>query len=162
MYSKGSQHDVMIKDPERYKTMMCRNMQQKGCCPYGRRCQYAHTEKELRMNDSKRNVKCISPPECKRKNLEDRSNTVPTTPHRDGKQTKEASSFVACENSQNDALLLRISDYSYFGGDFLFKYEEINLPRPPVSASATENLKFFSISHPSGEKKRDEKNVIIL
>ena len=37
------------KDPERYKTVPCATFQKKGSCPYGKKCQFAHGEKEVRI-----------------------------------------------------------------------------------------------------------------
>ena len=38
----------LIKDPERYKTVLCATWVQTGECPYGRKCQFAHGKEELR------------------------------------------------------------------------------------------------------------------
>ena len=38
----------LIKDPERYKTVMCATWCRSGECPYGRKCQFAHGKEELR------------------------------------------------------------------------------------------------------------------
>merc|ERR1712137_882830 len=38
----------LIKDPERYKTVLCEKWVRLGECPYGRKCQFAHGEEELR------------------------------------------------------------------------------------------------------------------
>ncbi len=38
----------IIKDPERYKTVLCSTFCANGECPYGYRCQFAHGAQELR------------------------------------------------------------------------------------------------------------------
>ena len=38
----------LIKDPARYKTVICATWAQCGECPYGRKCQFAHGKEELR------------------------------------------------------------------------------------------------------------------
>lgn len=38
----------LVKDPERYRTVMCQNWTTTGECPYGRKCQFAHGAHELR------------------------------------------------------------------------------------------------------------------
>ena len=38
-----------IKDPERYKTVMCATWGGTGRCVYGRKCQFAHGKHELRL-----------------------------------------------------------------------------------------------------------------
>ena len=38
----------LVKDPERYKTVLCANWESSGKCPYGRKCQFAHSREELR------------------------------------------------------------------------------------------------------------------
>jgi hypothetical protein len=38
----------LIKDPERYKTVLCATWTANGDCPYGRKCQFAHGKEELR------------------------------------------------------------------------------------------------------------------
>lgn len=42
----------LIKDPERYKTVICVNWANRGECPYGRKCQFAHSKEELRCRPS--------------------------------------------------------------------------------------------------------------
>jgi len=37
-----------VKDPERYKTVPCDKWAKNGRCPYGKKCQFAHGEEELR------------------------------------------------------------------------------------------------------------------
>lgn len=37
-----------VRDPVRYKTVLCKNWTAKGKCPYGPRCQFAHGSKDLR------------------------------------------------------------------------------------------------------------------
>jgi len=39
----------LIKDPERYKTVMCTTWANTGQCPYNRKCQFAHGKEELRQ-----------------------------------------------------------------------------------------------------------------
>eukprot|EP00967_Tisochrysis_lutea_P090991 scaffold130401_cov32-Tisochrysis_lutea.AAC.3 len=39
---------LRVKDPLRYKTVMCENWAAKGSCPYSHKCQFAHGEHELR------------------------------------------------------------------------------------------------------------------
>lgn len=39
----------MVKDPVRYKTVLCNKWSESGRCPYGPRCQFAHGESELRQ-----------------------------------------------------------------------------------------------------------------
>ena len=39
----------LIKDPERYKTVLCATWAANGECPYGRKCQFAHGKEELRL-----------------------------------------------------------------------------------------------------------------
>lgn len=38
----------LIKDPERYKTVLCANFVANGECPFGHKCQFAHGKIELR------------------------------------------------------------------------------------------------------------------
>lgn len=38
----------LVKDPERYKTVLCATWVQTNECPYGRKCQFAHGRDELR------------------------------------------------------------------------------------------------------------------
>ena len=38
----------LVKDPERYKTVLCATWTVTGQCPYGRKCQFAHGKEELR------------------------------------------------------------------------------------------------------------------
>lgn len=38
----------LIKDPDRYKTVLCATWTARGECPYGRKCQFAHGKEELR------------------------------------------------------------------------------------------------------------------
>jgi len=38
----------LIKDPDRYKTVLCATWIQTNECPYGRKCQFAHGKEELR------------------------------------------------------------------------------------------------------------------
>mmetsp|Transcript_31285 Transcript_31285/g.76950 ORF Transcript_31285/g.76950 Transcript_31285/m.76950 type:complete len:205 (-) Transcript_31285:268-882(-) len=40
--------DKHIKDPVRYKTVLCNKFESLGKCPYGPRCQFSHGEAELR------------------------------------------------------------------------------------------------------------------
>lgn len=40
--------DPLVKDPARYKTVMCQNWVARGSCPYGHKCQFAHGGGELR------------------------------------------------------------------------------------------------------------------
>jgi hypothetical protein len=39
---------VTVKDKLRYKTVLCNKFAVHGTCPYGRKCQFAHGEEELR------------------------------------------------------------------------------------------------------------------
>ena len=39
----------LIKDPDRYKTVLCATWVQTNECPYGRKCQFAHGKEELRV-----------------------------------------------------------------------------------------------------------------
>ena len=39
----------LVKDPERYKTVLCATWVQTNDCPYGRKCQFAHGREELRV-----------------------------------------------------------------------------------------------------------------
>lgn len=41
----------LIKDPERYKTVLCATWASNGECPYGRKCQFAHGKEELRVRN---------------------------------------------------------------------------------------------------------------
>ena len=38
----------LVKDPERYKTVLCTTWTVTGQCPYGHKCQFAHGKEELR------------------------------------------------------------------------------------------------------------------
>jgi len=38
----------VVKDPQRYKTILCNKFEKLGKCPYGPRCQFAHGKAELR------------------------------------------------------------------------------------------------------------------
>jgi len=42
----------LIKDPERYKTALCRTWLATGSCPYHRKCQFAHGVEELRKRSA--------------------------------------------------------------------------------------------------------------
>jgi len=42
----------LVKDPVRYKTVLCNKFNECGRCPYGPRCQFAHGEAELRQRQS--------------------------------------------------------------------------------------------------------------
>jgi len=48
----------LVKDPERYKTVLCQKWMTTGDCPYGRKCQFAHGKEELRERNSS-----LSPPQ---------------------------------------------------------------------------------------------------
>ena len=39
----------LVKDPERYKTVLCAGWSSTGACSYGRKCQFAHGREELRV-----------------------------------------------------------------------------------------------------------------
>lgn len=41
-----------VKDPLRYKTVLCNKFEVHGKCPYGPRCQFAHGQAELRRRHS--------------------------------------------------------------------------------------------------------------
>lgn len=43
-----SRQKRVVKDPVRYKTVMCNKFETLGKCPYGPRCQFAHGASELR------------------------------------------------------------------------------------------------------------------
>lgn len=43
----------VVKDPVRYKTVMCQNWVTRGSCPYGLKCQFAHGDDEMRSKPSK-------------------------------------------------------------------------------------------------------------
>jgi len=47
----------LVKDPVRYKTMMCANWARDGACPYGFKCQFAHGQAELRERPPKQQGK---------------------------------------------------------------------------------------------------------
>lgn len=51
----------LVKDPIRYKTVMCTNWTQTGACPYGFKCQFAHGKEELRGR-GKKSAKATTPP----------------------------------------------------------------------------------------------------
>jgi len=38
----------LVKDPVRYKTVLCQKWEATGACPYGHKCQFAHGAKDLR------------------------------------------------------------------------------------------------------------------
>merc|ERR1719352_1564987 len=40
---------ALVKDPVRYKTIMCENWTRCGSCPYSYKCQFAHGPSELRQ-----------------------------------------------------------------------------------------------------------------
>jgi len=46
---RGKPSKSQIKDPERYKTVPCKNWKATGRCPYGPRCQFAHGAHDLRV-----------------------------------------------------------------------------------------------------------------
>lgn len=51
----------LVRDPERYKTTPCRNgWNDPTKCPYGWRCQHAHSAEELRTRSS--NTRTYTPP----------------------------------------------------------------------------------------------------
>ncbi len=39
----------VVRDPQRYKTVLCANFSVSGRCPYGKKCQFAHGEAERRQ-----------------------------------------------------------------------------------------------------------------
>jgi hypothetical protein len=41
-----------IKDPSKYKTVLCNTFNSTGSCPYGVKCQFAHGPYELRVRTS--------------------------------------------------------------------------------------------------------------
>jgi len=43
---------LRVKDPVRYKTVLCENFATKGACPYSYKCQFAHGEDELRTKEA--------------------------------------------------------------------------------------------------------------
>merc|ERR1719439_399712 len=43
----------LIKDPVRYKTVLCDKYLTNGTCPYGHKCQFAHGTDELRERSDK-------------------------------------------------------------------------------------------------------------
>ena len=45
---KPTEAKRMVKDPVRYKTVLCNKFETAGKCPYGPRCQFAHGVAELR------------------------------------------------------------------------------------------------------------------
>jgi len=50
----------LIKDPVRYKTILCDKWSLNGSCPYGVKCQFAHGESELRerLDKPRKEQKC--------------------------------------------------------------------------------------------------------
>lgn len=44
----GSHDQRVVKDPSRYKTVLCNKFEALGKCPYGPRCQFAHGTADLR------------------------------------------------------------------------------------------------------------------
>lgn len=44
----------LIKDPERYKTTLCRTYERSNNCPYAGKCQFAHGKDELRTRKQAR------------------------------------------------------------------------------------------------------------
>lgn len=46
-----------IKDPVRYKTVLCEKFLANGACPYGHKCQFAHGTDELRERGEKKEKK---------------------------------------------------------------------------------------------------------
>lgn len=56
-HSRASQRPAPtpeIKDPMRYKTVMCEKWKATGKCPYTFKCQFAHGEEELRVRQDQR------------------------------------------------------------------------------------------------------------
>lgn len=47
---KSSQRDEYENYGSKIKRSLCRNFTDKGCCPYGEKCQFAHGTSELRNN----------------------------------------------------------------------------------------------------------------
>jgi hypothetical protein len=43
-------HDALPTTSSKAKSSLCKNFTEKGSCPYGRRCQFAHGPTELRIN----------------------------------------------------------------------------------------------------------------
>eukprot|EP00966_Prymnesium_polylepis_P277590 6413675-Prymnesium_polylepis.1 len=43
---------LLIKDPVRYKTVLCSTFTRVGQCPYGHKCQFAHGEEERRKRNT--------------------------------------------------------------------------------------------------------------
>jgi hypothetical protein len=54
MPAEADEAASVVKDPVRYKTVMCQNWLTRGSCPYGHKCQFAHGEEEMRSKASKR------------------------------------------------------------------------------------------------------------
>eukprot|EP00327_Prymnesium_parvum_P041768 CAMPEP_0195649406 /NCGR_PEP_ID=MMETSP0815-20121206/31171_1 /TAXON_ID=97485 /ORGANISM="Prymnesium parvum, Strain Texoma1" /LENGTH=190 /DNA_ID=CAMNT_0040793151 /DNA_START=62 /DNA_END=634 /DNA_ORIENTATION=- len=50
-----------VKDPARYKTVMCNKFEKLGKCPYGPRCQFAHGFNDLRKTVSTASSSSTSP-----------------------------------------------------------------------------------------------------
>uniref|UniRef100_A0A8C6T6W6 mRNA decay activator protein ZFP36 n=1 Tax=Neogobius melanostomus TaxID=47308 RepID=A0A8C6T6W6_9GOBI len=46
--NKEPEFGSQILDPERYKTELCRTFERDGFCGYGAKCQFAHSNRELR------------------------------------------------------------------------------------------------------------------
>jgi len=53
--------DKHVKDPERYKTVLCNKFETAGKCPYGPRCQFAHGAHELRERKAKKEAEMCEP-----------------------------------------------------------------------------------------------------
>ena len=49
--------NIMMSDLENYKTHLCTHYEEKGSCPLGKQCKFAHGELELRSR--LKNVICI-------------------------------------------------------------------------------------------------------
>ena len=47
-----AKRSVQVKDPVRYKTVLCNKFETAGTCPYGPRCQFAHGTSELRARQA--------------------------------------------------------------------------------------------------------------
>uniref|UniRef100_A0A6C0AX98 C3H1-type domain-containing protein n=1 Tax=viral metagenome TaxID=1070528 RepID=A0A6C0AX98_9ZZZZ len=64
----------VIKDHQKYKTVLCKTFEKTGSCPYGNKCQFAHGIHELRISSPLPGNPSLPPGFPKNLSTKDRSN----------------------------------------------------------------------------------------